>query len=93
VVDIFCNLHSRMSASVLVVPSALFAKVSPDGKFRIDNVPVGSHRLVAWTPNGTPVARQVDVGTSGGEATFSIEVSERVTHTNKYGQPYGSYGE
>jgi plastocyanin len=93
VVDIFCNLHSRMSASVLVVPSALYAKVGADGRFRIDNVPVGNHRLVAWTPNGTPVSQSVEVGTGGGEATLSLEVAEKATHTNKYGQPYGSYGD
>ncbi|HYV49518.1 MAG TPA: hypothetical protein VFA20_31885 [Myxococcaceae bacterium] len=93
VVDIFCNLHSRMTASVLVVPNSLYAKVGADGKFRIDNVPVGNHRLVAWTPNGTPVAQSVEVGTGGGEAALSIEVAERATHTNKYGQPYGSYGD
>lgn len=93
VVDIFCNLHSRMTASVLVVPSALFAKVGADGRFRIDNVPVGNHRLVAWTPNGTPVSQQVEVGAGGGEAALSIDVAEKATHTNKYGQPYGSYGD
>jgi plastocyanin len=93
VVDVFCNLHSRMSASVLVVPSALFARASADGKFRIENVPVGTHRLVAWTPNGAPAMQQVEVGTGGAEASFSIEVAEKATHTNKYGQPYGSYGD
>jgi len=93
VVDIFCNLHSRMTASVLVVPNSLYAKVGADGKFRIENVPVGTHRLVAWTPNGAPAMQQVEVGTGGAEASFSIEVAEKATHTNKYGQPYGSYGD
>jgi plastocyanin len=93
VVDIFCNLHSRMTASVLVVPSALYAKVGPDGRFKIDNVPLGNHRLVAWTPNGAPVQQAVEVGAGGGEASFTVEVAEKATHTNKYGQPYGSYGD
>jgi plastocyanin len=93
VVDVFCNLHSRMSASVLVVPSGLFTHASADGRFRIDNVPLGAHRLVAWTPNGTPAMQQVEVGTGGAETSFSIEVAEKATHTNKYGQPYGSYGD
>jgi plastocyanin len=93
VVDIFCNLHSRMTASVLVVPSALYTKVGADGRFRIDNVPLGNRRLVAWSPNGTPVMQQVEVGSGGGEASLTMEVTEKVTHTNKYGQPYGSYGD
>ena len=41
VVDIFCNIHQKMSAKVLVVPSVLYTKVHPDGTFRIENVPPG----------------------------------------------------
>src|SRR4029078_3813983 len=40
VVEVFCNIHARMNATVLVVPNATFAKVAPDGTFRLENVPV-----------------------------------------------------
>src|ERR1700710_2241252 len=36
VVELFCNMHSKMHASVLVVPNALWTRVMPDGTFRID---------------------------------------------------------
>src|SRR5579862_4467187 len=38
VVEVFCNLHQKMSAKILVVPNALFTKVRPDGTFRLENV-------------------------------------------------------
>src|SRR5262249_26172976 len=37
VVDVFCNMHQKMSAAILVVPSPLFTKVRPDGTFRLEN--------------------------------------------------------
>jgi plastocyanin len=91
VVEIFCNMHSRMSASVLVVPNGLFTKVNADGSFKINNVPLGARKVVAWAPNAKPVARDVDVSPNGGETDFTLEVNDRNSHSNKFGQPYGSY--
>jgi plastocyanin len=91
VVEIFCNMHSRMSASVLVVPNALFTKVGADGTFRLANVPVGSRKIVAWAPSAKPAVREVDVTPTGASAEFTLEINDRSSHTNKFGQPYGSY--
>jgi plastocyanin len=32
-VDVYCNIHPQMAASVLVVPNKHFAKAKPDGSF------------------------------------------------------------
>ena len=93
VVDVYCNIHSRMSASILVAPSPLYAKVNADGSFRIDNVPVGARKLVAWSPGSKPAQQKIDVTTSGGQATFVLDEEPSTTHLNKTGQPYGSYKE
>jgi plastocyanin len=91
VVEIFCNLHQKMSAKILVVPSALYTKVRADGTFRLDNVPPGPRRLVAWSPETKPVAQRVDVNGGTSEISFSLEHQEAGAHTNKLGQAYGSY--
>lgn len=91
VVEIFCNLHQKMSAKILVVPSALYTKVRADGTFRLDNVPPGPRRLVAWSPETKPVAQRVDVNGATSEISFSLEHQEAGAHTNKLGQAYGSY--
>jgi len=93
VVEIFCNMHQKMSADVLVVPSNLYTKVHADGTFRLDNVPVGPRKVVAWGPNAKPVQQKVDVGASGGQASFVLEREEGKAHANKLGQAYGSYRE
>ncbi len=91
VVEIFCNLHQKMSAKILVVPSALYTKVHADGTFRLDNVPPGPRRLVAWSPETKPVAQRVDVNGPTTEVSFSLEHQDPGAHTNKLGQAYGSY--
>jgi len=90
-VEIFCNVHQKMNANVMVVPNNLYTKVHSDGSFRIDNVPVGARRLVAWSPNTKVVHQNVDVTPAGGRITFALEYEEAQAHMNKAGQPYGSY--
>jgi plastocyanin len=93
VVEIFCNIHARMTATVLVVPSAVYAKVGADGSFRLENVPAGSRKLVAWSPNAKPVQQRIEVGAAGGQASFTLDYACPTSHANKLGQPYGSYKE
>ena len=93
VVDVYCNMHQRMSAHVLVVPSKLFVKVRPDGTFRIESVPVGTRTVIAWSPSLRPVQKKIEVTPGGARATFAMEYTDPQAHTNKLGQPYGSYNE
>jgi plastocyanin len=91
VVEVFCNIHSRMNATILVVPSPLYTKVAADGTFKLDNVPAGARRLVAWSPSAKPAALKVDVTPSGAQANFTLDYEGAAAHLNKLGQPYGSY--
>jgi plastocyanin len=93
VVEVFCNIHSRMSATILVVPSPLYAKAGPDGTFKLENVPSGTRRIVAWSPGAKPVTQKVDVTPSGAQANFTLVYDPASAHVNKLGQPYGSYKE
>jgi plastocyanin len=91
VVDVQCNIHEQMRARVLVVPSGHFTKVRPDGSFRLDGVPAGRRKLVAWGPNLKPAQHTVDVVTAGVHASFALQVSEAKVLPNKIGQAFGSY--
>jgi plastocyanin len=90
VVEIFCNIHQKMSAKVLVVPSVLYAKVQPDGSFHIDNVPPGVRRLVAWSPETKAEMQKVAVN-GRTEVSFTLAHEDSGAHSNKFGQAYGSY--
>jgi plastocyanin len=92
-VEIFCNIHSKMRADVLVVPSGHYAKVRPDGSFELTGVPIGSRKLVLWGPSLKSASQRVDVTPAGTSVTFSAEPEAVRPHVNKNGQPYGSYDE
>src|SRR6185295_3606517 len=72
VVDVFCNIHSGMRAQVLVVPNSLYTRVSADGTFRIENVPVGARKLVAWGPRIKLAQQLVEVAPNGAEVRFDL---------------------
>jgi plastocyanin len=91
VIEVFCNVHSRMHASVLVVPSPLYARVAPDGSFQLDGVPLGPRKVIVWGPRSKPAEQTVEVGPGGADVGFTLEVQPDVPHNNKLGQPYGSY--
>ncbi len=90
VVDLYCNIHPRMAASVLILPNRHFAKVQPDGTFRIEGVPTGKRKIVAWAPGAEVASAWANVGS--GSASVELALKKRTgTHKNKFGKPYGSY--
>src|SRR5450432_4166005 len=80
VVEIFCNIHQKMSAKVLVVPSVLYTKVHADGTFRIDNVPPGVRRLVAWSPETKAESQRVAVNGPTTSVSFMLAHEDASAH-------------
>ena len=90
-VDIFCNIHPQMAASVLVVPNRHFAKVKPNGEFEIADVPAGKRKVVAWAPGSRLHVQWVEVD-AGGPVDIAFRLEPKSGgHKNKNGQLYGSY--
>lgn len=91
VLDIFCNMHSEMTSSVLVVPSPLYIEAGRDGRFTLDQVPTGSRKIVAWSPGHEASAQTVTVKPGQDSSLIFTLKTKSSQHTNKNGQPYGSY--
>jgi plastocyanin len=90
-VEIFCNIHRKMRADVLVVPNGYFAKVGADGSFELPAVPAGSRKLVLWAPGIKTLSQQVEVTAKGASVRLSPQAEATKPHLNKHGQVYGSY--
>lgn len=58
---VVCDVHSHMRGFVVVSPTPHFAVCRPDGRFRLDAVPAGRYRLVAWHEMGQGATREVEV--------------------------------
>ena len=92
-VEIFCNIHSKMRADVLVVPNSHWTRVAADGSFSLPGVPTGTRKVVLWSPALKSVSQPVEVTSRGGSVTFASEATTVRPHLNKRGQAYGSYDE
>jgi plastocyanin len=73
VVRVFCDIHSHMSAFVVVFNHPYFKVTDADGRFRIDNVPPGTYTLVGWYEGDARTERSVAV-TAGAIADLELTV-------------------
>jgi plastocyanin len=60
VVDVFCSIHPRMNAVILVLQNPYFVRPTRDGSFSLDNVPAGTYRIKVYRP-GEPASPGVNV--------------------------------
>jgi plastocyanin len=74
IVPVSCDIHSHMSAYILVFSHPFFAVTDEDGKYSIPSVPAGSYTLVVWSELGRAEAKKVTIG--DGE---TVEADFRVT--------------
>ena len=76
IVRVFCDIHSHMSAFILVFAHRYFAVTDDEGRYRLDGVPPGTYTVLVWneTVHGDPPRRTVTIGEAGGDvdADFSI---------------------
>jgi plastocyanin len=91
---IFCNIHSQMSATVVVVNTPYFTLLSSQGNFQIPQVPPGRYQLGIWAERVSSqqlkaASRQITVG-EGGQVLETIQLREDVAaaRLNKYGKAY-----
>jgi len=93
---LYCNIHPQMSALVVVRDNPYFARASRDGSYRIDGLPAGEYKVIAFherSGEGAPVVVKV---AATGETTANITLDaasyKRVQHKNKFGKEYGKEG-
>ncbi len=48
VAEIFCDIHSYMSAFIVVLANPFFTKPNADGFFKIANIPPGTYTMKVW---------------------------------------------
>jgi plastocyanin len=89
-VEVYCNIHPEMAATIVVVPNRAHAAVAADGTFTIANVQAGTWTVFAYTRLAVQPAKTEVTVTAGGEATVSLELTRgpQPGHKNKYGETY-----
>ena len=73
IVRVFCEIHSHMSAFILVFGHPFFTMTDADGRYRLDNIPPGTYSVVAWNEGTSSDPASVTVP-NGGTAELDIPV-------------------
>jgi plastocyanin len=60
-INVFCHIHSEMSAIVLVLENPFFALPDENRRYVIDDVPEGEYTIVGWHERIKPITRRVRV--------------------------------
>lgn len=90
VVDVYCNIHPEMAATILVLPNKRHTRAAADGTFTIEGVPAGRWTVFAYTRRAAkPVSAAVTV-VEGQATTVNLALvrGAEPPHVNKYGEKY-----
>jgi plastocyanin len=93
---IFCNIHSQMSAVVVVVDTPYFVQLNRAGDFRINELSPGRYQLNVWAERCSAAAlktasRQITVeGPLTTLGAIQLRESQNLVpaHQNKHGRDY-----
>ena len=95
VYPVFCNIHAKMLAFIVAVPTSYVAQPNPDGRFSITGVPAGTYSLHVWHDRGGTTTRDITV-TTDSQPAVNVQLDARgyrfVQHKNKFGQEYTNAG-
>lgn len=94
VVDVYCNIHPEMAATILVLPNRKHARADKDGSYVLDGVPAGTWTVFAYTRRALkPASAKVTV-VEGQEAKIDLALvrGSEPEHLNKYGEKYHDSG-
>jgi len=95
VVDVYCNIHPEMAATILVLPNRRHTRVDASGHFVLDGVPPGNWTVFAYArratkPTSAPVTVQAGAVTT---VELAIVRGAEPAHLNKYGERYHDAGQ
>ena len=91
VIDVYCNIHSEMAATILVLPNRHHVHADKKtGAFVLDGVPPGDWKVFAYTRRATkPVMQSVKV-IAGADTSVDFAITRGVEppHLNRHGEKY-----
>lgn len=90
VVDVYCNIHPEMAATILVLPNKKHTRTDNQGRFAIADIPPGDWTVFAYTRRAAkPVSAKITIK-AGTETTVDLTLARgtEAAHLNKFGEKY-----
>jgi plastocyanin len=90
VIDVYCNIHPEMAATILVLPNRHHVRASDDGTYLLDGVPPGGWTVFAYTRRTVKpaIARVTVVAGQTAKIDLALVRGAEPEHENKYGEHY-----
>jgi plastocyanin len=73
VVNVFCHIHTDMSAVIFVLDNAFFVTPGEDGRFTLGDIPPGEYTIVAWHERIKPVRKKIRI-VAGQKTSVSFDI-------------------
>lgn len=92
---VYCNIHAKMTAYVVVVNTPWHAQPTADGRWSLAGVPAGKYELHVWHERGGALTRDIDVtsaGLTGIDGTLDASGYKLAVHKDKNGKNYTAAG-
>lgn len=88
-VDVFCDIHASMRATIVVVPDGPMTKTDDSGAFAVGGLKPGTHNVFAWRGPGsfTTGVVTVEAGKVGG-VTLDVVEPALGAHRRLHGEAY-----
>jgi plastocyanin len=77
IVRVFCDIHTHMSAFILVFAHRYFAVTDEEGRYHLGNVPPGTYNVMAWNESTPIESRRVTMPEAGGEVEQNFQLERR----------------
>jgi plastocyanin len=90
---IYCNVHAKMAAYILVMSSSMTTRPDRGGRFQFDGLAPGSYTLRVWHERGGESAVPLTVPLAA-ELVVSLDARKFAfaQHLDKTGKPYDARG-
>lgn len=92
---VYCNIHEKMTAYVVVVSTPHFTQAGADGRWSLAKVPAGKYELHVWHERAPEVVKEVEVaaaGLAGLDQKLDATGYKQVAHKDKFGKDYTAGG-
>lgn len=73
-VEIFCGIHTKMNAYILVLDNDCYGTPNAEGKYRIGKVPAGQYTLVVWHPRLPKPEKQMITVPASGSLSLNLKL-------------------
>lgn len=72
-IEVFCEVHSHMKSTILVVETPYYTTTDPEGNFALEDVAPGNYELVVWRNPGDTEAYPIVVNEGETPQVFDLD--------------------